>query len=140
MTIPNRFNRYASIFVLAILAISTWSIASAHKLKNDKTSKTVQESQSNTEWVSQSLKEMQTIKVGMTRADLLKVFTTEGGLSTRLWRTYVYHRCPYFKVDVKFRAVGPPAKDSEGQVTLLESAEDIITKISKPYLDWSIAD
>jgi len=83
---------------------------------------------------------METIKVGMTRANLLKVFTTEGGLSTGLQRTYVYHDCPYIKVDVEFEPVGRPARDRDGRVTLEEDRRDIITKISRPYLDWSIMD
>jgi len=95
-----------------------------------------QESQIQTEWIVNSLKEMQTINVGMTRADLLKVFTTEGGVSTGLNRTYVYRECPYIKVDVKFEPVGRPARDAEGRVTLVETNEDVIKKMSKPYLDW----
>jgi hypothetical protein len=43
-------------------------------------------------------------QVGMTLADLINVFTTEGGLSTTSQRTYVYRQCPYIKVDVKFAA------------------------------------
>jgi hypothetical protein len=97
-----------------------------------------QEAEDQTAWVSRSLKQMQTVKVGMTRADLLKVFTTEGGLSTRLWRTYVYKQCPYFKVDVEFRAVG--TRDKRGRVGIDESDDDVITKISKPYLAWTVAD
>ena len=99
-----------------------------------------QPSQSETEWVASSLKEMQQIKVGMTRADLLKVFTTEGGLSTGLDRTYVYRRCPYIKVDVEFEAVGRPARDKDGRVTLVEAGGDVIKKISRPYLEWSVTD
>lgn len=97
-------------------------------------------SQRRTEWIANSLREMETIKVGMTRANLLKVFTTEGGLSTGLQRTYVYHDCPYIKVDVEFEPVGRPARDRDGRVTLEEDRRDIITKISRPYLDWSIMD
>src|ERR1044071_4491661 len=92
------------------------------------------------QWIVDSLKEIQTIKVGMTRADLLKVFTTEGGLSTGLRRTYVYSECQYFKVDVEFEPVGRPARDASGRVTLAESGDDVIKSISKPYLDWSVAD
>ncbi len=44
-----------------------------------------------TEWITKSLEEMLTIKAGMTRADLLKVFAEEGGISTRSQRRYVYH-------------------------------------------------
>jgi hypothetical protein len=61
-------------------------------------------------WVAEALKRMQTVKPGMTREDLLKVFTTEGGLSTGLRRTFVSRDCPYFKVDVQFEAVGRPAE------------------------------
>ena len=93
-----------------------------------------------TEWIASSLKEIQKIKIGMTRADLLKVFTTEGGLSTGLSRTYVYRECPYIKVDVEFEAVGRPARNAEGRVTLMEGDRDIIIKISKPYLEWSVLD
>jgi hypothetical protein len=90
------------------------------------------------EWVARSLKEMQTIKVGMTRAELMKVFTTEGGLSSALSRTYVYRECLYFKVDVEFKPVGPPI--SGGRVGMTEAKDDVIMKISKPYLDWSNVD
>jgi hypothetical protein len=97
-------------------------------------------SEEQTEWVADSLREMRKIKVGMTRGDLLKVFTTEGGLSTGLNRTYVYRECPYIKVDVEFEPVGRPARDAKGRVTLSEADEDVIKKISKPYLDWVVLD
>jgi len=92
------------------------------------------------EWVGRSLGEMETIKVGSTRRDLLAVFTTEGGLSTGLQRTYVYRECSMFKVDVEFQAVGRPARDTEGRVTLIESQDDVITKISRPYIARPISD
>ncbi|HLJ47617.1 MAG TPA: hypothetical protein VKU01_16490 [Bryobacteraceae bacterium] len=91
-------------------------------------------------WVAQALKRMQTIKPGMTREDLLRVFTTEGGLSTGLQRTFVSRDCPYFKVDVEFKAVGRPDRDRDGRVTLIEADQDIIVKISQPYLQFSILD
>jgi hypothetical protein len=93
-----------------------------------------------TAWVAESLKRMQTIKPGMTRTELLKVFTTEGGLSTGLQRTFVSQDCPYFKVDVEFEAVGRPSRDSDGRVTLVEGSQDIIVKISRPYLQFNIMD
>ena len=91
-------------------------------------------------WVAQALKQMQTIKPGMTRADLLTVFTTEGGLSTGLQRTFVSRDCPYFKLDVEFEAVGQPTHDADGRVTLVEGSRDTIVKISRPYLQFSIVD
>jgi hypothetical protein len=83
---------------------------------------------------------MQTIRVGMTRADLLKVFATEGGVGTGLQRTFVSRDCPYFKIDVEFTAVGRPNRDRDGRVTLVEGSRDVIVKISKPYLQFSVMD
>jgi hypothetical protein len=85
-----------------------------------------------TKQISEALLECQTIKPDMTRAELLKVFTTEGGLSTAEHRTFVFRRCPYIKVDVDFI----PSK----KTTDKEQPTDMINGISKPYLDWSILD
>ena len=83
-----------------------------------------------TQWIAGALKAMQTVKVGMSRSDVMKVFTTEGGLSTTSQRTYVYQQCPYIKVDVKFAASSREE----------ESPSDKIIEISRPYLAWSIMD
>jgi hypothetical protein len=91
-------------------------------------------------WVVGALKQMQTVRPGMTRANLVEVFRTEGGLFTGLRRTYAYRGCPYVKVDVEFQAVGRPPRDQEGRVTLVEAPNDVIASISKPYLEWSITD
>ena len=80
-----------------------------------------------TQWVSSVLAWIATIKPGMTRSDLLRVFTTEGGLSTRTHRTYVLKQCQTIKVDVEFSISA-------------NEAEDKITHISKPYLDYGIYD
>lgn len=79
------------------------------------------------QWIDCVLAWIATIKPGMTRGDLLRVFTTEGGLSTRAHRTYVLKQCRTIKVDVEFSISG-------------NEAEDKITKISKPYLDYGIYD
>ena len=124
--------KFASIATASFLVLLlTTSTAPAQSL---------QKSQGPTEWIANNLKEVQKIKVGMTRADLLKVFTTEGGLSTGLTRTYVYRQCPYIKVDVEFEPVGRPARNADGRVTLVESGEDVIRTISKPYLAWMVID
>ena len=94
----------------------------------------------NTQWVQRVLLKMSCITPGMTRADLLRIFTTEGGLSTGLQRTYVSQDCPYFKVDVTFQAVGRPESDREGRVTLVEDGRDRIASISRPYLAFSVMD
>lgn len=83
-----------------------------------------------TAWIAFTLRSIQAIKAGMTRSDLMKVFTTEGGLSTSSERTYVYRQCPYIKVDVKF------SNSSHGE----ELPTDKIVEISRPYLAWSVTD
>jgi len=89
--------------------------------------------------VTHTLEKIETIKPGMTRGELLKVFT-EGGLSTGLHRTFISRDCSYFKVDVDFEAVGRPSRDKDGRVTLVEDSGDIIVKVSRPYLQFAIAD
>jgi hypothetical protein len=73
------------------------------------------------------------LQPGMTRADVLKNFQTEGGISSRQWNHYVYKRCPYIKIDVTF-VVAPEAGPFN------ESATDKIATVSKPYLEFSIMD
>jgi len=96
--------------------------------------------QKNENWVKDVLIKMETVKPGMTRAELLKLFGTEGGFSNRLRRRFVSRDCAYFKVDVEFAAVGRPGRDSDGRVTVEEDPRDIIVKISRPYLQFTIAD
>lgn len=85
-------------------------------------------------WIGKVLRQIQKIKPGMKRQDLFKVFTTEGGISTRFQRTYVYSECPYIKVNVRFKAA---TNESNG---MEEDADDIIESISQPYLQWSVMD
>ena len=87
-----------------------------------------------TEWIHSVLRTTISIRPGMTRGDLLRVFTTEGGLATRSQRTYVYKTCPYIKVAVEFEPV--EKKDDH----TLELPSDRITKISRPYLEFSVLD
>jgi hypothetical protein len=80
--------------------------------------------------------EIQKIKPGMTRADLVKIFKENtGGVA---WPTskpfpfaehqrFDYRSCGIIQVDVEFA----PSNSKDARPT------DIITKISKPYLDAS---
>jgi hypothetical protein len=89
--------------------------------------------------IDQVLTDVSSIQSGMTRAELLRVFTTEGGLSTRDEQRYVYRRCPYIKVMVTFRRPAD-ADDDWGGAPEEERAGDIIQSISKPFLEYSITD
>jgi hypothetical protein len=86
------------------------------------------------QWVASVLRWTYDVKPGMSRRELLRVYTTEGGLSTRRQRTYVLKGCPGIKVDVEFVPVG------NEQDSLTESPNDKILKLSKPYLDYSHMD
>jgi hypothetical protein len=89
--------------------------------------------------MEQVLKDMSSVQPGMTRTELLRVFTTEGGLSTRDEQRYVYRRCPLIKVVVTFRRPAD-ADDDWGGAPEEERAGDIIQSISKPFLEYSITD
>ncbi len=93
-----------------------------------------QANQEHTAWLAANLTKIWTVKPGMTRQDLLKVFTTEGGISDRTHRTYVLHECYLIKVDVEFR---PVSCTNDG---LWENPLDIIEKISRPYLAGPVMD
>src|SRR6267378_8709926 len=94
------------LMLLVLLGTITGSLASLHARRAQGQD---QSSQSHLTWVADALIRMHTIKPGMTRSDLLKVFTTEGGLSTRTHRTYVLKQCPTIKVDVEFSISGNEA-------------------------------
>ena len=112
-------------FFLAIFVVGLVTVASPVGTEIDKDL---------TKQISGILRETGKIIPGTTRAELLKIFTTEGGISTAKSRTYVHRRCPYIKVDVEFTLSEPK------QSVVEERPTDTISKISKPYLRWSIGD
>ncbi len=83
-------------------------------------------------WITAHLPELESIQVGMTREQLLKVFMEEGGISQRQHRRYIYRRCPLVKVNVDFAPAGAPSGP--------ERPSDRITKISRPFLERTISD
>jgi hypothetical protein len=70
----------------------------------------------------------------MTRRDLEKVLTTEGGIATRGSQTYVYKNCRYIKVNVQFQPIQQPGEK------LKDFPDDKIAGMSKPYLDNPVLD
>jgi hypothetical protein len=87
-----------------------------------------------TKWISKLLRQIGKFKPGMRREDLLKVFTTEGGLSTQTQRTCVSRECPYSKVTVHFKASGNQSTEIQ------DDPDDIIESVSQPYLQWGVYD
>jgi len=89
-------------------------------------------------WLAHLMEKMETIKPGMTRWDVLKVFRAEGGVPaptpTGLQRSrFVSQDCPYFKIDVEFKPVGPNLGYNLSGF-LIEDNRDVIVKVSKPYV------
>jgi len=124
----------------ACIFLATAAFGAVDALDARPTQGQLQDSENHCAWLAKVWTHMQTVKTGMTRKTLLTVFTTEGGLSTGLRRTYVSRDCPYLKVDVEFQAVGRPSQDEEGRVTLVEGDDDVIVRISSPYLQLSTMD
>jgi len=87
------------------------------------------------EFLGKSLREIETVKPGMTRADLLKTFKPEGGFSagTRLKGMFVYRDSAYIKVDVEFTSTA-------GNDNTPPDPGDVITSISRPYLSYPVYD
>ena len=84
--------------------------------------------------MEQTLKDTSSIQSGMTRADLLRVFSPEGGLATRDGQQFVYRRCPYIKVVVNFHK--PDDADMDwGNAPEGEWNGDVILSVSKPFLE-----
>jgi hypothetical protein len=115
--------RLARFVFLCILSVCAIAQAESHQNPS-------QIDREHTAWIASVLNAMKAIKVGMPRSELMKLFTTEGGLSTTLQRTYVYRQCPYIKIDVKFAAL---ARNGE-------LPTDKIVEVSRPYLAWSVMD
>jgi hypothetical protein len=77
------------------------------------------------------------VKIGMTRADVEKLFHQDGGIMGIFKdERYVLKDCncqghKSIKVNVSFKPFGTSDK---------ENSKDVITKISEPYCDYWIAD
>ena len=84
--------------------------------------------QEHQEWVGHSFEEMQTIKPGMTRGDLEKVFVGEGGFHQSDSQTYLYRGCLYFKVTVNFQLAG-------SALEYPSNPKDKIVSITQPYIN-----
>lgn len=118
-----------------------------------------------------ALARIATVEPGMARADVLRVFTTEGGISTTYWNHYVYrdYSLPIaersgglvtvigelVKVNIDFAPRDADIvwlngrgfwlhqsdyRSHPGQPRLKGQPDDIILRVSAPYLEFSIAD
>jgi hypothetical protein len=89
---------------------------------------------SNCQCVTDALSEIGKIKVGMKRKDLVEIARNDGGISPNNPQRFVYKKCNYIKVQVKFKSVNESERFPEG------NPEDEIDEISKPYLEHPFYD
>jgi hypothetical protein len=90
--------------------------------------------QTHEEWLADRIKEVKSITVGMSRADLLKVFDREGGLQIIPAETYVLKSCLLIKVNVKFDPTLPASSQP------VQDKDLKIETISEPYLGYVVLD
>jgi hypothetical protein len=85
--------------------------------------------------IEEALEDLRSIKAGTTRGAVETKFEPDGGLSFFDDKTqhcrYVYKKCNFIKVDVDFKLA---KKSTPG------SPEDVMVKISKPYLEYPAND
>jgi hypothetical protein len=92
-------------------------------------------------WVFEAFQRMETIKPGMTRADLLKVFGMEGGVYTmNLGGRYVFRDSSHFKVHVVFAGLSPATARALCLTVECAADSDVITSISRPFVENMIID
>ena len=83
--------------------------------------------QAHQQWLEERYKEAISIKPGMSRADLIKLFDEDGGIQMITATRYVLKSCRLIQIEVKFNAYGAdfrsiPAKDLK------------IMEVSRPFL------
>jgi hypothetical protein len=88
-----------------------------------------------TKWMAKVMRQIDTIKPGMHRADLATLFVGDGGLnffgpSDR----YVFKECRLIKIDVRFKSSAATPAESTFR------PNDVIEFVSKPYLEYPFAD
>lgn len=87
-------------------------------------------------WVARCLKDFQSIKVGMTRGEIEARLSKDGGLQGVSPVRFTHPACEYFKIDVGFEF----KRDAADQNRAIESKDDKVTSISKPYIETPFAD
>jgi hypothetical protein len=118
--------RVIALFLLVTGISTVWLRAGPRQNGSDN-------SQASCQIVRQALEETRRIKGGMTRREVEKYFTQDGGLQTREETRYLYRRCDYIKVDIEF-------KPSASVDRVVYSPDDIVIQVSRPYLDNPNAD
>jgi hypothetical protein len=119
-------------FVLLLLSIVV--IGGSASLRPAQSANPEPCAQNHEAWLKQVSEKIETIKPGMTRWELLEVLRTEGtpgrtfkiggGPPQVLRESLVSQDCPYLRIDVELSRRDDPI-------------QDIIVKVSKPYLQFA---
>jgi hypothetical protein len=83
--------------------------------------------------VKQALDDSLQIQVGMTRREVEKQFKEDGGVTTREQTRYIYKKCMYIQIEIRFKLAAPLN-------SLNFSPDDTVTTVSKPYLAYPATD
>jgi len=88
------------------------------------------------DWVANCLKDFAAIKPGMTRRQVEDEFPKDGGVSSLITGRFVHPTCRYFKINVEFNC----KRDAADQNRPIQSGDDPVVHVSKPYLEWPAID
>jgi len=84
--------------------------------------------------ITDVLSEIEKIKVGMKRKDFDETFSIDGGISRVNPQRFVYQKCNFIKVEVKFKFIDKTSNFPK------DNSDDEVIEISKPYLEHPFAD
>lgn len=89
-----------------------------------------------TQWVESCLKNLESIKAGMTRGQVEAKLTMDGGLQSVSPVRFAHPACGYFKVDVEFEF----KRNAADQGRAIADKADKVAKVSKPYIERPFID
>ena len=78
------------------------------------------------QWLEERYKEATSIKPGMTRSDLLKLFWRDGGFQSATEQRFVLKSCHLIKIEVRFDKYDFANKQPDDSIRIVE--------VSRPYL------
>jgi hypothetical protein len=87
-------------------------------------------------WVASCLKDFTAIKPGVTRRQVEDEFRKDGGIHSLSTGRFAHPTCPYFKIDVEFDCKRDPADQNR----MIQSGDDRVVHVSKPYLETPFMD
>jgi len=117
--------KLAGILIIALVALTGTQLGVSPQVNGEA---------SHQQWLRERFQEAVSIKAGMNRADLLKLFAVEGGLNSIPPGRYVLRSCSLIHLDVTFDTPGgvnyQPVPDQD-----LKIKEVSHPYLQRPYLD-----